>query len=198
MRKMIEIKELHYIAHLENIPSILGKGILCHNKIKKTTFKDISLTEVQERRLKKRIPGGGSLHNYVNMYFDAHNPMLSCLRAFNNDICILRINSNVLNLPGCIITDRNASSDYVKFFTVKDGLDKLEFDKIFDNYWHHVGYDEYDQMEHKSIKCAEVLIPLILSSNYIIGAYVMNEDVKEKLVKVGFNQPITIKNEMFF
>lgn len=46
---------------------------------------------VQDRRREKRIPGGHLLHDYANLYFDAHNPMLSKCRAHNDTICVLRM-----------------------------------------------------------------------------------------------------------
>ncbi|TSA24480.1 DUF4433 domain-containing protein [bacterium] len=195
---MIKINELYYIAPIEHIKSILEKGILCHNLTKDIMTNDLSLAGVQERRAKKVIPGGGKLHDFVNLYFDAHNPMLSLLRSHNNEICILKINGEVINIPGCILTDRNASSDYVKFFTVNEGKNNLDLKKIFDKYWHHDEYDIFDEMEHKSIKCAEVLIPEKLASDYIFGAYVINEDVKKKLIDVGFIKPIIINYGIFF
>src|SRR5438046_4685693 len=40
----------------------------------------VAMPEIQERRENKRVPGGRMLHEYANMYFDAHNPMLSKCR----------------------------------------------------------------------------------------------------------------------
>ncbi len=77
-------------------------------------------------------------------------------------------------------------------------MNNLDFDKIFDRYWYHDEYDSFDKMEHKSIKCAEVLIPEKLASDYIFGAYVINEDVKKKLIDVGFIKPIIINYGIFF
>jgi len=55
------------------------------------------------------------LHDYANVYFDAHNPMLSKCRNRNDEICVLRLNPNVLDFPGVIVTDRNAATDLVRF-----------------------------------------------------------------------------------
>jgi hypothetical protein len=78
-----DIKELHFITYIVNIPSILRLGIISRNKAvrDRVKFKDISDSEVQDRR-KKKIPGiSRELHDYANLYFDAHNPMLSKRRS---------------------------------------------------------------------------------------------------------------------
>lgn len=67
--------------------------------------------EVQARRENKQIPGAGKLHDYANLYFDAHNPMLSKLRARNDDLCVLRVDAKVLELPEVVVTDRNTACD---------------------------------------------------------------------------------------
>jgi hypothetical protein len=109
------------------------------------------MPEIQERRTDKRIPGAGILHDYANLYFDAHNPMLSRLRTENDDICVLRIDPKVLDLPGVIIADRNAASDWVRFFRVGEGLKALNRDRVFAKYWTHPE-NVFEEMSHKSEK----------------------------------------------
>jgi hypothetical protein len=108
-----DVKELYFITYIENVPSILNRGILSHNIISRNiNFRDISESGVQERRTKDKIPGTNkSLHDYANLYFDAHNPMLSKRRSENDKICVLRINNMVLDIDGVIITDQNAARE---------------------------------------------------------------------------------------
>jgi len=42
-----DIKELHYITHIDNLKSILHNGILCHNKAKKIEFKSVAGKHVE-------------------------------------------------------------------------------------------------------------------------------------------------------
>jgi hypothetical protein len=70
---------------------------------------------IQERREKKIVPGGRPLQEYVNLYIHARNPMLYVLQSRHIDLCILRVSTEILDLPGVIITDSNASSDYARF-----------------------------------------------------------------------------------
>lgn len=68
-----DIKELHSITYIENVPSILKSGISSHNRSQAISFYDISESGVQERRAKKKILGTNkNLYDYANLYFDAH------------------------------------------------------------------------------------------------------------------------------
>ena len=66
-----DVKELHYITPIENLPSILKYGILSHRRVEKLDHKSVAMADVQARRAAVRIPGGRPLHEYANLYFNA-------------------------------------------------------------------------------------------------------------------------------
>ena len=190
------IKELHYVTPIATVPSIMEHGILSHRKAEQLPHIDISMDEIQFRRSQKRVPGGKLLHEYANLYFDAHNPMLSKRRDTNSEICILRVNPDVLNLPNVVIADRNASSEYVRFYHFPFGLQFLDEEKIYAKYW--TNNDQFEYMERKSKKCAEVLVPDKVNPEYIFAAYVYDKKSKEKLLNTGFAHQIDLKPDIFF
>jgi len=192
-----EITELHFIAPIANMPSIVEHGILCHKRAAKVEHHSVAMAEIQERRTNKRIPGARSLHDYANLYFDAHNPMLSRLRAQNENICVLKVDAKVLDLPGVIIADRNAASEWVRFSAVADGLKGINRDRVFARYWTHP-QDVYDEMSHKSEKCAEVLVPDCIRPSLLLGAYVANEMALRKFQQLNIALPVSIRNDIFF
>ena len=189
-----DIKELYFITPIANVPSILQHGILSHKRAGRLAHYSVAMPEVQVRRKDKRIPGAGHLHDYANLYFDAHNPMLSVRRSQNDVICVLVIDSKVLDLPGVIISDRNAASNYVRFSSMKEGLERLDRERIFAQYWTHL----YDEMSHKSEKCAEVLVPNLVEPRYIVSANVANETALESFIKLRLDLTVCIKNDIFF
>ena len=198
--KISDIKELYYIAHINNVKSILQNGILCYNKAKKIMYTDISDSKVQSRREKEVIPGGKSkLHDYANLYFNARNAMMSKRRDYHKDLCVLRINPDVLTFPKVILSDKNASSGYVRFYEITD-IDKLDSSLIFTEDWRNGNTIQY--WNKKSASCAEVLIPDCVGSKFIIGIYVSCQDTYEKLVGLLQGQPIAnkieIKPKLFF
>jgi len=192
-----EVTELHFIAPIANVPPIIKHGILCHKRAGQIEHHSVAMSEIQERRTNKRIPGAGTLHDYANLYFDAHNPMLSKLRAQNDDICVLQVDAKVLDSPGVIIADRNAASDWVRFSRVGDGLKTIDRDRVFARYWTHP-QDVYDEMSHKSEKCAEVLVPDCVMLGFLLGAYVANEVALQKFQQLNIGLPVLIRRDIFF
>ncbi len=196
---MRQIKELYCIMPITNIPSVMKHGILSHNQMKrrKIVNHSVALQSVQDKREKKRVPEARLLHDYANLYFDAHNPMLSRIRDQNEAICVLRVSPKVTRLPGVVITDRNAAADYAGFYPYPEGLEKLNFEFIFAEFWIH-RHDPLLEWKHKSIKCAEVLVPDCVEPRFLLGAYVYNETANEKLIRAGFSGKITKKKALFF
>ncbi len=193
-----DVKELCYITPIANVLSIIEKGILSHELSKKLSHKSLSMEVIQDRRKSKQIPGTKRvLHEYANLYFDAHNPMLSRRRDQNNQICILCVNASVLDLPNVIISDRNAAADYVRFDTVAAGLAALDKNKIYATYWTNAN-NQYEAWENKSIKCAEVLIPDRVEPKYVIGAYVANQTALKAFQQLEILLTASIKSDIFF
>ena len=192
-----DIKELYFITHIDNMKSIALHGIVSRNLAKKKmlNFSDISEEGVQNRRSGKKIPGTNKvLHDYANLYFDAHNPMLSARRSKNNEICVLKIKNEVLDFKDVIITDKNAARE-CWFKTVVERLPLLDRDEVFATFW--LNDDYWEQERLKGIKCAEVLVPNEIRPNYIFGAYVVNRTVFDYFKKVS-NLPVEIKSGLFF
>jgi hypothetical protein len=53
-------------------------------------------------------------------------------------------------------------------------------------------------MRHKSRKCAEVLVPHVVEPRFLIGARVVNGEVKRRLAELGFTLRIDIDPVLFF
>lgn len=194
--KRSDIEELHFITPIENLASILEYGIVCHNRAKELPHQSVAMNEIQERRRDKRIPGAGALHDYANLYFDAHNPMLSRLRGSNDRLAVLRVDPVVLDKPDVVICDRNASADWARFFTVENGLEAIDSGIVFARYWTH--QNQYEEWERKSKKCAEVLVPGRVEPGHILGAYVANQLALAAVNSLGIGLQVAINAAMFF
>jgi hypothetical protein len=190
--------ELHYITPIANITSIVKLGILSHSEVQRRNIKSTSVAAevIQERRKSKVVPGAKPLHEYVNLYICARNPMMYMRSSHHTDLCVLRINSSVLSLPGVIIADGNAASDYTSFWPSPSGLAKVDRDTVFAKWW--TDPNQFVAWENKRVKCAEVLVPEKLDARFIIGAYVFCEESESKLKSLAPNFPIIIDPHMFF
>ena len=193
----VDITELYYITSIYNVLSIVEHGILSHNLAKNMPHKSVAMPEIQERRENKQIPGAGWLHDYANLYFDAHNPMLCKRQSLNDEICVLRIAPAVLDLVGVIIADHNASSDWVRFFSAADGLQYIDRDRVFARYWTH-SEDHMEEIIHKSEKCAEVLVPKRVLPRFLRGAYVANQTARLLFQELEVDLTVNIENGIFF
>lgn len=151
---------------------------------------------MQDRRDHKRVPGGLKLHQYANLYFHARNPMLHKRLEEVNELCVLRVSTQVLALEGAVITDQNAASDYVRFLAPTQ-WQLLAWDDIFAMDWRHPG-NQIAYWRHKSRKCAEVLIPRRVAPCHLAGAYVIDAASATRLAELGCTLPIAVDPVLFF
>ena len=189
-------KYVFNIMPIENIPSVLENGIVCFNKMEQIKHTSIALDTVQERRSKVEIPNGKALHQYANLYFSYRNPMLYKRKDQAEELCILAISASVLDLEGCIVSDRNAAAALVRFYPALEGMEYLDFENIHRKYW-AVG-DLNTQRTLRNIKCAEILVPEFVIPEFIDGAYVVNERSKRTLMCMGFMKDIVVNESVFF
>ena len=111
-------ENIYYICHIENLASILKKGIYCRAQVneEKLPHHDIHDQDVLDRR-NKNIITGKNLHDYVNLYFQPRNAMLYRLicNEKKDNFVILSINSSVLDKKGVYISNRNAAASQAEF-----------------------------------------------------------------------------------
>lgn len=172
-------------------------GILSHRRVAKLQHKSVAKQEVQDRRAKVHIPRGRALHEYANLYICARNPMLYLRKHQHQSLCVLRVETPILDVAQVVVTDQNAASRYCRFAVPPAGLAIIDRDQVFAEYWTHPG-DQIAEWRHKSVKCAEVLVPDSLDPSYILGAYVSNAGSLEALVQQAPGLQVTINPHLFF
>jgi len=191
-----DLSELHFITPIQNVPSIMKYGILCHQKAKGLDHVSVAMQEVQDRREGKAVPGGLPLHRYTNLYISARNPMLYKRRGEHADICVLRVSTDVLDLPNVVISDGNAASQYTAFWPSPTGLARIGKDLVFAEYW--TDANQIIKWRKANAKCAEVLVPDRVEPKFIMGIYASGQEAEEKLKAVGCPLPVTIDAHLFF
>jgi len=194
--KRSELSELHYITVISNVPSIMKYGILCYRDAKRIQHSTVAMVEVQDRRARKRVPGAQPLHNYANLYLCARNPMLFKRRNLHTELCVLRVDTDVLDLPGAVITDGNAASDYTRFGQSPEGLARVDKELVFAEYW--TDQNQIVEWQKKRAKCAEVLVPNLVESSFILGAYVSCSESLLRFRTVGSRLSVTVNSHLFF
>ncbi len=181
-----ELKELHCITPIANIPSILSIGLLSYNGAKKVKHQTCANEEVQGRREQVVIPSGGRLHDYANLYFFARNPMMYYLlnegQKDHKELVVLSVSTDVMDIPGVIISDRNASRELALFRPAPKGLGMIDRDMIYAEYWTHD--NAIETYNHQGIMCSEVLVPRKVDFKYILKVYVSCEESLMNLIEV--------------
>jgi hypothetical protein len=190
-----EVSELHFITSIGNLGSILERGILSHNRAARIAHSSVASEEVQDRRQGKRLPGGTTLHSYANLYIDARNPMMYCLKD-RSDLIVVRVSSDVLDIPDAVVTDGNAAAGSTRFYQSPEGLAYLDSRLIFAEFWTDPDYWQY--VEKKRARNAEVLVPNLVSSRYIEGCYVDTDRKRTACLEFKALPNAVVYREVFF
>lgn len=199
------LRELYYITHIDNIPSMFQLGVLSHAQIEaqEVQYKSVYDAGIVSWRKEKKTPDGLSLWDYANLYFQPRNPMLYRLvmEGKLNDIAILGIQRDVLSLEGVLVTTGNAArSETVILRRSEWKKHKDEIVKNTDVEW----WSEMDGSKRRIM--AEVLVPNRVPPDKINSIYVPNKDALSKvraLLKQNFPDilgkvPIIPEPHMFF
>lgn len=192
-----DLEELHYITPISNVASILAHGILSHRRAAPLHPHSIAMAEIQDKRRLVRVPGGRPLHEYVNLYICARNPMMFKRRGEHGALCVLCVSTAVLDLPGVVIADQNASSKYVRFGPVPTALERIDKRLVFAENWTHPD-DQIEEWRHKSIKCAEVLVPDRVDRVHVVGAYVSCPESQATLASLAPDLFGLVNAHLFF
>lgn len=191
-----ELDELHYITPIANLPSIIQHGLLSHRRAQRFNPASVALQDVQAIRAKKRVAGGRLLHEYVNLYICARNPMLYKRLAQRNDLCVLSVSTNVLDLDGVVVTDMNAASGYVRFGAGAQGLTIVDRDVTFAVYW--TDPDPAIYFRKSAMKCAEVLVPDRVDPSMIQCAFVCNDTGRRNVEACASGLVVRTNRYLFF
>jgi hypothetical protein len=199
MLKRPEITGLYYITHINNIPSILRRGIYCHERIEE---EGVDYTRIYDEgivgnRRGIHVPDGRSLWKFTNVFFQPRNPMLYRVvhEKSVNDIAIIAVRPEILDRLDIFITTGNAAHSSSEILPPGKGLKLLP--EIFKNtkaeYW-----KEEDGSKRKIM--AECLVPDAISPNMIQGVYIATHENKANIEPLiaGYNIPVIPEPNMFF
>ena len=118
---MLKLRGLYYIAHINNLESILKRGILCHRKIEeeRIEFTPIYDAGIVFSRKEKKVTEKSNLWDFVSLYFQPRNAMLYRVIFYSGvnveDLLIIGLKSDLLYKNDIFITTGNAASPYTVF-----------------------------------------------------------------------------------
>ena len=153
------INHLYYLAPFENLRSIADHGVLsrAHMQQLGVEHRDIADPDVVRRRQDRKVgEGGASILDYVPLYFNPKNPMLSVKRDVQDKIAILCVDPRYVDDPAVFVADGNAASTRTQIFR-----DRSTSEMQSVNWSFVLGMGGWPPGDHESSrkKCAEVLVP---------------------------------------
>ena len=193
----LEVDALFYIAAVENLVSILERGILCHNDAARIRHVDLSDPEVQRRRQARPLPNGMPLHAYANLYVNPRNAMMYRLASEKPEgVCLLEIEAAVLDLPGVLVTDQNAASDWRRVEPAPGGLAIIDRERTFTRDWST--YSGAELYRRKSATCAEILVPGRVPPRLLRRVRAPGTAVRAVCLAAGCRLEIALDRDVFF
>lgn len=193
-----QLKELQYIAHVDNVESICELGILSHRGARRRDHADISMAEVQDLRKGKRVPGGLLLHDYANLYVTARNSMLykRIYDGLLEELCVMSVSTDVLGLDGVVVTDRNAAKFACSFKPVGEGIEAIDLELLTRPFW--TDGDALEQDRCRDAKFTEVLVPQEVSPDYLRGIRVGTSAARRAVAGLDLPLPVARDPHLFF
>ena len=190
---------LYYIAHIDNLESILEKGILSHERIEQLELGNTSIynEEVVSIRRNKITPDGKSLWQYANLYFQPRNPMMYSIVSARDieNLVVISISKEVLGEHDVRITDGNAAIAPTQFYSRSEGL------KILKHQWNTIRNDWWNKDDGSKRKImAECLVPGSVNSKHIHSLFVVSAAIGSRVKQIVGDRQISVIPEphMFF
>lgn len=179
----LNIKALYYITHIDNLPSILLRGILSHERIMAEDIQNttIYLEHLVEKRRKRYTTDGKNLWHYANLFFQPRNSMLfNVIKSKDKqNLTVLRVSNVVLQRQGIFITDGIASNKLTRIYTQSEGLQVLQtrWEMLQSESW--VSWNHSNKVKRQLM--AECLVPTQIDPKDIQRFIVSDQKVANSL-----------------
>jgi ssDNA thymidine ADP-ribosyltransferase, DarT len=192
------IRNLYYITHLDNVPSILRHGILSHEEIQRKGlhFTAIYDVDIVSRRSHISVPDGRTLWSFANLYFQPRNPMLYrvAMERGVDRVAVVAVKTNVLARPDVMFANGSAAHQST---IIVPATQRHQFIKEIADIHSLTWWNAEDGSKRRIM--AECLVPRLIEPALIDAVYVANAKVAEALqASVGKSIHVIAEPHMFF
>ena len=197
---MLKLRGLYYITHIDNLPSILERGILCHRKIQeeRIAFTPIYDPEIVAGRKERKVGENRNLWDFANLYLQPRNAMLYRVVFFSKvnleNIVIVGLKASILERKDIFVTTGNAASPYTEIFSSGKAKKYIKVirEKTDKEWWASEDGSKRELM-------AECLIQDRVDPHYISEIYVPDHNSLNKVKEIcKLDIPIIPEPELFF
>ena len=185
-------RSVYHITHLDNLASILEFGLLSTNERNRLGLErhTIAYGGIQDRRAAMEVPRepGGSVHDYVPLYFCVRSPMLLAVVqnkiADEQFIIYLDLSISVLEQYPSVFTDASANTSIApNFYQDPNDLARVDWDAVNTFKWGKQ-YDSPGMTPVKQAKMAELLVQKRIDPGNIRRIVVFNKSFKNKVLEI--------------
>ena len=195
----LDRRELYYITHIDNLSSILARGVLSHTKMDAEGVHSTPIydADIVSRRNQIMTPDTKYLWSYANLYFQPRNAMMYRVvhEKKAENLAVVGVNKKVLNEQGVFITDGNAAHETTQIYYPSKGLEILrqQWPIIRNDWWNR------DDGSKRKIM-AECLIRDQVKPEYIQNVYVASNSARDAIEENIGDANISVSSEpdMFF
>ena len=195
----LDIRELYYITHINNLPSILARGVFSHEKVEAEEVNPTPIydADIVSRRNQITTPDTRNLWSYANLYFQPRNAMMYRVVHEKDlrNLAVVGINTKVLSEQGIFITDGNAAYETTQFYYPSKGMEVLQ------QQWSIIQSDWWNRDDGSKRKImAECLISDHVKPEHIQTVYVAGNSARDTVQEIIGDSQVTVSFEpdMFF
>lgn len=194
----MKTKNLYYITHKDNLPSILENGIFSSDRVTGEKLHPIPTYNgnVFDQRNYKTTDGK-ELWFYANLYFQPRNAMMYRIihQQDLKNLAVIGIDLEILDEPDVLITDGDAGNEITQFYSLSEGMKvlKQQWSVIESSWWNN-----FDGSKRKMM--AECLILNYIKPAYIRSVYAADDTTRNDIQKLVGNYKVEVYAEpdMFF
>jgi hypothetical protein len=155
---------LLHVTEYENVSTILIKGILSMEQIRKSGISPRTITG----NLSQSLDGRKGTTNYVHLAYDESYSIFGA-KIYRSEIhnpALIKIDPRIIKEKNCLFTDRNATANDSAIGNPNEVLSRLDFEKIYCpmSTIASVGSFRY----YKQYKQAEILVEGFIPTEYIV------------------------------
>lgn len=196
------IRYFFYFAFIDNLKSILERGILPKNVVRRLQLKHRSFAEesVQARRQGREIQTSTgrhcSVHDMIPVYMNSQTPTLYARRKWQSEFVIFRIpiERALLSDTEFAFCDGNAGDHDSGVYCHPSDLAKLDFEIIRARSWS--GYPDGRRKRNAEFLLAS--IPLEAVDALIVDREASGERVRDVTARSGFHIRVIVDRAYFF
>lgn len=183
---------IYHITHVANLPAVLAQdGLWCDRESAQQGLAAVGIAHahIKERRANRvvRLGPGGTLADYVPLYFAPRSPMLYAIhrnqvagyRGGQADIVHLVSSAETVQAAGLpfVFTDGHADMEISSFFTNLNDLNHLDWRLMDSKYWHDTSSDG----DRKRRRQAEFLVHRFFPWSLVTEVGVINRTAAERV-----------------